>query len=172
MRDLIRKLLTYQPALGDIVHAGFQRRVNDSVARLTLRTDKEDVLALGGHVREELFGAQDALHGFADVDDVDQIALTEDVGLHLGIPPARTMAEVDSRIDQVLYQLRRQKTPPQATNFAIHPEQRRETARSPRNIRAKKPTPAGPCGTTTGSPASERCLTDPSWMEAIQEQKL
>jgi hypothetical protein len=31
------------------------------------------------------------------VDDVDAVARAENVGLHLGIPPARLMAEVDPR---------------------------------------------------------------------------
>ena len=40
--------------------------------------------------------------GFAEVDDVDQIALAVDVRPHFRVPPAGPVAEVDAGLDEVL----------------------------------------------------------------------
>ncbi len=51
-----------------------------------------------------------------DIDDVDEIALAEDKGPHLRVPPAKPGAEMNARINQLADQLRRQTTPPGLQN--------------------------------------------------------
>ena len=38
-----------------------------------------------------------------EIDDVDAVAFPEDVALHLGVPPLGLVAEMQTRVDQVLY---------------------------------------------------------------------
>ena len=47
--------------------------------------------------------AQHAANRFLQVDDVNQIALAENIRLHLRVPPAGPMAEMHAGIDQFLH---------------------------------------------------------------------
>jgi hypothetical protein len=56
---------------------------------------------------EILFRTQDASDGFSNVDDVNVFSASIDVGTHFGIPLTGAVSEMDSRINQFLYQYRR-----------------------------------------------------------------
>src|SRR6185312_5785620 len=58
------------------------------------------------HSLEVLRRPEEATHGLLQVDDVNHVALAVYVRLHLRVPPARAMAEVDASIDQVFYHKR------------------------------------------------------------------
>ena len=69
---------------------------------LALGADEDDQAAAAGDLGEERVGAEQAAHGFAQVDDVDEIALAVDVRPHLGIPAAGPVSEMDAGFDQFL----------------------------------------------------------------------
>src|SRR6185295_10834220 len=94
-----------QPAFRDVGHAGAFTDFFDDGAGLALGADEDDVLAAGDEAVEESLGGDDALERFAHIDDVDEVAAVVDVGLHLGVPAAGTVAEVDARVDEVLDEL-------------------------------------------------------------------
>ncbi len=57
----------------------------------------------GREVRDELGGLLEHLQGLLQVDDVNAVALAEDVLLHLGVPALGLMPEVNSRFEQLLH---------------------------------------------------------------------
>jgi hypothetical protein len=57
-------------------------------------------LLLAGQFSKEVGGGVDLLDGFLNVEDVDLIPGFQDEGLHLGIPTAGLVAEVDSGFDE------------------------------------------------------------------------
>jgi hypothetical protein len=63
---------------------------------------KQDKTAVGGDLLEVFPGPQESPDGLFDVDDMDQISAAINVRPHLGIPPAGTMTEMDSGIQNVL----------------------------------------------------------------------
>src|SRR5262249_20277212 len=65
--------------------------------------DKEEGLAGSGQVLHELGGVLEHLEGLLQVDDVNAVALAEDVLLHLGIPALGLVPEVDARFEQLLH---------------------------------------------------------------------
>ena len=53
--------------------------------------------------RDELERRVEAADGLGQVDDVDPVALREDVRAHLGVPAARLVAEVDAGLQQLAH---------------------------------------------------------------------
>jgi hypothetical protein len=76
--------------------------------RLALGSDKEDRASLGGEVRRKLFRLPKQLRGLPEIDDVDPVALAEDVWLHLRVPAFGLVSEVDPRLEQILQRNPRQ----------------------------------------------------------------
>ena len=64
--------------------------------------DEEDEAAAAGDLGEKLVRSQQAAHGFAQIDDMDEIAFAVDIRPHLGIPTTRPVSEMDAGFDQVL----------------------------------------------------------------------
>ena len=90
------------PTLGDDRHAGALTGVLDHALDLTLRSDPEHRLALGSDAEEEVLGAEEPLHGLAQIDHVDHSATTVDVRGHLRIPPRHAASEVHASFDELL----------------------------------------------------------------------
>jgi hypothetical protein len=67
---------------------------------LALGADEEDIFARGDGLSDEALGQEEALHGFAHIDQVDHVALAVDVGGHLRIPARDAMPEVDSGVHE------------------------------------------------------------------------
>src|SRR5438034_899435 len=89
--------------------------------RLTLGAYEEDDPALGRQLLDVLKGLLEQAIGLLQVDDVDPVALAEDVFLHLRVPALGLVPEVDPRLEQLLHgdrgghvriHARRQKPPP------------------------------------------------------------
>ena len=92
-----------QPAVVDVRLADPGRLLGDRLLRLLLGADEEDVATLGdgvAHVRVRLL---DVLEGLAQVDDVDTVALGEDEALHLRVPAAGLVPEVDTALQQLTH---------------------------------------------------------------------
>ena len=77
-------------------------RFLDDLLGLLLRRHEEDLLALGHHAAEELRRLVDQLDGLGQVDDVDAVALVEDVAFHLRVPALGLVAEMQAGLDEVL----------------------------------------------------------------------
>src|SRR5436309_181994 len=97
-----------QPAGVDIGHPAAGRFLRDRLLRLPLRPYEEDRLPLRGLLDDEARGRAELLQCPLQVDDVDAVALAENVALHLRVPPVRLMAEVNARFQQLLYRYRDQ----------------------------------------------------------------
>jgi hypothetical protein len=82
-----------------ILAAGFSG-LADGFLGLAFAADEEDVFLLAGELAEELGGVVNLIDGLLDVEDVDLVAGLQDEGLHLGIPAAGLVTEVDSGFDE------------------------------------------------------------------------
>jgi hypothetical protein len=91
-----------EPPLGDVLGAGALRLGADDRGELTLRADEEDVLAARDDLADELLRELELAQRLLQVDDVDAVALGEDEPAHLGVPPARLVAEVDPCGEELL----------------------------------------------------------------------
>ena len=91
-----------EPALVDEEHPAALRFFRDDVLGLPLGADEQDRLAVRRQVRDELLGVAELLHRLVQIDDVDAVPLSEDVFLHLRVPPLRLVAEVHSGFEQIL----------------------------------------------------------------------
>jgi hypothetical protein len=78
-------------------------RIGQSILRLLLGTDEEDAVSTSNRLAYEGQGGLEARHGLREVDDVDPVALREDVLAHLRIPAPGLVPEVDARFEQLLH---------------------------------------------------------------------
>jgi hypothetical protein len=79
---------------------GFLR---DRLLRLLLRSNEEDLSAVGGQVAHEDVRLLHARKGLLKVDDVNAVAFHEDEALHLRIPAPSLMPEMDPGLQQLLH---------------------------------------------------------------------
>ena len=92
-----------QPAVVDVRHADAGGLGRDGVLRLLLRADEQHgAAALGDPARERVRLVEQLLR-LLQVDDVDAATLGEDEALHLRVPAASLVAEVDSGLQQILH---------------------------------------------------------------------
>src|SRR6185295_2329417 len=75
----------------------------DRISGLLLRTHEEDRSALAGHVGREPARLGQQMLRLQQVDDVDPVALPEDVRAHARVPPPRLVAEMQTGLQQFLY---------------------------------------------------------------------
>jgi hypothetical protein len=90
-----------QPALVDVRLVGAGGLLRDRLLGLLLRPDEEHLVAAGDGLTDELERDVQALDGLGQVDDVDAVALGKDERLHLGVPAAGLVAEVDPGLEQL-----------------------------------------------------------------------
>ena len=102
----MRKLVKQPPSQRSLTNGMPHRSDSRSTASPACRLVPTNRIRLPprGHLRQVLPGPQQAADRLADVDDVDQVLAGVDVGRHLGIPAARPMPEMNSRLDQFLDQ--------------------------------------------------------------------
>src|SRR5688572_6350445 len=92
-----------EPALVDEVHVGALRLLGDRLLRLLLGPDEEDLPSVGGKIADERVCLFDARERLLQVDDVDPVPLHEDEALHLRVPAARLVAEVDPGLQELFH---------------------------------------------------------------------
>ena len=91
-----------QPTFRHVVHpTAFRLRLHET-ASLPFCTDEDDLLALLCNLSQEVTAADESLDRLANIDDVDLIALAEDIITHLRMPTTDTVAKVDAGVDQIL----------------------------------------------------------------------
>jgi len=89
-----------EPAVVHVRHADALGLGLDRVLALLLRPDEQDGAAAVGDVLDEVVRLLDERERLLEVDDVDAAALGEDEALHLRVPAARLMTEVDSGLQE------------------------------------------------------------------------
>ena len=92
-----------EPALVDVGLVGAGRLLGDRLLGLLLGADEQDLVAPGDGLADEFEGDIETLDGLGQVDDVDPVALGEDEGLHLRVPAAGLVAEVDTGLEQLAH---------------------------------------------------------------------
>ena len=85
-----------KPTLVDIRHAALLGVAAHRILCLLLRADEQDGAALGRKFPNEVVGDLRALQRLLEIDDVDTVSLAEDEALHLGIPTAGLVPEMNS----------------------------------------------------------------------------
>jgi hypothetical protein len=107
-----------QPALIDIETAARCRLFGDGVLRLAFGADKKHDLPLRRQVLHKLGRLFEHLQRFLQIDNVNSVALAEDVFLHPRIPALGLVPEVNSRFEQLLHGDISQLT----SSFSLHQE--------------------------------------------------
>jgi hypothetical protein len=90
-----------QPTAVDERLIGASRLGQDRLLGLLLGADEQHLLAARDGLADRLESDVKALDRLGQVDDVDPVALREDVRAHLGVPAAGLMAEVDPGLEQL-----------------------------------------------------------------------
>src|SRR5688572_14611960 len=85
----------------DIGHAHPLRMLLDGIHALLLRANEEHRPAAAGEVAGEIVSLLEQTERLLQVDDVDAAALREDEALHLRVPAAGLVAEVDAGLQQL-----------------------------------------------------------------------
>ncbi|CAB4700097.1 unannotated protein [freshwater metagenome] len=75
----------------------------DWILSLLLSADKQHGSSVGDKVTDKGVRLFDTTQGLMQVDQVDTTAITVDESLHLGIPTAGLMAEMNSGIQELLH---------------------------------------------------------------------
>src|SRR5438477_4273 len=101
-RHEVRKEST-EPALVNVVHAAALGLLRDRLLRLLLRPDEQDLAAVRGEVAHDAVRLLDAGEGLLEIDDVDAVALDKDELLHLGVPAARLVPEVNPGLQELFH---------------------------------------------------------------------
>ena len=84
------------PAVVDVGHAAALGSGLDGLLSLLLGADEEDLLAGGAQVEQEAVRIVDSVERLLEIEDVDAVALAEDVRFHLRVPAAGLVAEVNA----------------------------------------------------------------------------
>ena len=94
------------------MHLHIRNALLQHAAGLPFGAHKADVLAIGHHAGDELFGKQETLNGLLDINNVNPVPLAPDVRGHLRVPASRTLTEVNAGLDKILNQLASHGKPP------------------------------------------------------------
>ena len=92
-----------QPAMADIGHAGALSLLLDDLARGTLGADKQDLVLVSCEPLDQVQRFIEGGNSVLEVDDVDLVAGTKDVLVHLGIPVTGLVAKVCACLQQVAH---------------------------------------------------------------------
>ena len=92
-----------QPAVVDVKHLRPVGFFIDGFAGLFFGSHKQHGFALGGRIRDEVVGVFEQPDGFLQVHDIDPVARAENIRFHLGVPASRLVAEMHTRLQQLLH---------------------------------------------------------------------
>ena len=92
-----------QPAVVDIIHVAALGFAFNAFLSLLLGAHEQDGLAFHRQIAHKHVRFVDLANGLLQVDDVNTVALSEDVLSHLGVPAAGLMTEVYAGFQQVLH---------------------------------------------------------------------
>ena len=92
-----------QPTLVDARHAAAQRFLGNDFARLTLGADEQNGALLGRQLLHESDRLVVLGEGLFEVDDVDLVAMAENVIGHLGVPETGLVAEMNAGLQHLAH---------------------------------------------------------------------
>src|SRR5208282_2330042 len=92
-----------QPAVVDVEHPASLGLFLDDVLGLLLGADEQHRTAGGGEIAREVEGGAKHLHGLLKIDNVNAVAGAKDVLLHLRVPAAGLMAEMNAGLQKLLH---------------------------------------------------------------------
>ena len=93
-----------EPALIDVILSARLGGFLDRFLRLLLAADEEHLAIARGDAAQEIGRFLKLLDGFAEVDDVDGVALLENEGLHFWVPALGLVTKVDTRLEKFRHQ--------------------------------------------------------------------
>ena len=89
-----------QPSLGNEEAIGSGGFLLDDASKLALGANEKHPLTLEDHFTDRLLGTIEPVQRLSEVDDVDAVSSREDESLHLRIPTAGLVSEVDACLEQ------------------------------------------------------------------------
>ena len=89
--------------MGDVEHPAARGFFLDDVLRLALGADEQHRAAGRHQVAHEVGGFFEELQRLLQVNDVDPVALAEDVRTHLRVPAPGLVTEVDASLEQLFH---------------------------------------------------------------------
>jgi hypothetical protein len=93
---------TPQPALRDVRHARPASFALDDFLSLALGANEQHELPPAHDLIQVAVRAKQVADGFAEVDDVNEVAFSVNIRPHFRVPTARPVSVVDARIEQIL----------------------------------------------------------------------
>ena len=87
----------------DVVLAAALGRFGDLGRRLVLGADEQHASTAGDDVAHRLQRRVKHRHGLLQIDDVNAVAITENIGPHLGVPAALTVPEMNAGFQQLTH---------------------------------------------------------------------
>ena len=101
-----------EPTFVDVVHIRTECLLADGLLCLLLRADEEHGLPFLCNAAKEIVRLIHLAHRLLQINDVDTIALREDVTCHLRVPATRLMSEMDTCLQKLLHRNDCHKIPP------------------------------------------------------------
>ena len=90
------------PTVVDVGHASALGICLDGLLGLLLGADEQDLLARGAQDAQERVRIVECVHGLFEIENVDAVALAEDIRFHLRVPATGLVSEVDTGFQQGL----------------------------------------------------------------------
>jgi len=87
----------------DVKHVAALGLFLDYYLGLPLGTDKKDISALTCFLGNKITGLPKQPHGFVEIDYIDAVPWTEDIGFHLGIPTPGLVSEMETRLKHLFH---------------------------------------------------------------------
>jgi hypothetical protein len=91
---IVEKFVSVPPTLVHVEPPAARGLLEHGVLGLLLRPDEQHAAAAGGQLADERVRLAEFLQCFLQIDDVNAVALTEDVLLHLRVPALGLVAEM------------------------------------------------------------------------------
>ena len=92
-----------EPAMVDEMLAARRGRIGDRVLRLALGADEQHLAAAGDRCLDEVQSAGEQRNGLRQIDDVNAVAVAENIRLHPRVPAVGLVAEVCAGLKQLLH---------------------------------------------------------------------
>ncbi len=87
-----------EPAIADKRHPGASRMIADRIAGCAFGANEQHLAAIGDRCLDECAGLASQWKALLEVDDMDLVALAEDVGSHLRVPEAGLVTKMHASL--------------------------------------------------------------------------
>ena len=103
--EMVFQLVSMPPSQRWLTKCWPERRAASAIGvlRLALGADEQHLAAAGDGLLDEVERAREQRHGLRQVDDVNAVAVAEDVRLHPRVPAVGLVAEMRAGLEQLLH---------------------------------------------------------------------